>query len=117
MGFDDFGHVRELKVKESRAQSLAVGIERERSRNAASKRIGQNEIERTDHRQFIACHLASCDFLEMCPHPVGRNVLAQEIIMRLVEGDDGDVRGIAFVSGSGMSDVAQFHDQAHDTNT
>jgi hypothetical protein len=56
--------------------------------------------------KFSARHLAFCDFRKMCPYAPGGHVLAQEVVMRLVEGDDGDIRRIALVAGSGMRDVA-----------
>jgi hypothetical protein len=110
--FDDVGHVRQCKIQNGRAQSLAVGVERKRARNAAAERIGHDEIQRTDHWQLKARHLAAHDPGEVGLDAIGRHLLPQKVVMRLVEGDDGDVRRVAFVAGPGASNFAELHDTA-----
>jgi hypothetical protein len=72
-----------------------MSVERQRSRDAAAKGIAQDEIQRADHWQFVTRHIARCDGSEMRLDAFGGDVLAREAVMRLVKGDQGDVRGVA----------------------
>src|SRR6476619_2695286 len=79
---------------------------RSRSCHAASKCIGQHEIQRADQRQFITLYLTMYDLGEVRLHALGSHVLPQEVVKSCVEGDDGNVGRIPFVTCSRMSDIA-----------
>ena len=55
------------RLEDRRAQALAVGVERQRARDAAAERPLQHEVERADPRQRVAHHVARDDAAEDAP--------------------------------------------------
>src|ERR1035437_8238849 len=87
------------------AQALAVDVLRQRGRDAAAKRILDDEIDRLETAQRVAPDRTIGDVLEGFRHALRRQFAREKIPMLGVVADDRNIRGIAFVAGTRVRKV------------
>ena len=68
--------------------------------NAAAKRLPHHEVQGTDAGDGVAHHLAMDDLVEQRLYALGGDMGLDQRIVRLVEGNDGDVGDVALVAGA-----------------
>ena len=79
---------------------------------AATQRLVQQEIQRTQIRQLEALHGPFHQFAEVRLHAAGGHLADQIGVVALIEGDDADVARVALVAGARMGDAGErnFHE-------
>src|SRR6478735_5439460 len=70
-----------VEIEQRRTQRFAVSIERQRPCYAAAERLGHDEVQRRQVRQFIANHIALDNAGKMRLHPFARDLRQQQRIM------------------------------------
>src|ERR1700704_5767969 len=81
-------------VEQRRTQRLAVRIQRQRSRHAATERLGHDEIQRGDVGQLITHHLAFDHSGKMRLYAFAGDLNLQQRIVFCIIGDHRDVGGV-----------------------
>jgi hypothetical protein len=76
----------------------------------------KKKVQGVEIGQLESLHLAETNSLKVIPNPVACKVLNQYGIVRRLSRDDPDVRSIAFVTRTGMSNLYEcdVHEAPHD---
>src|SRR5262249_431458 len=93
------GHV-ELEPEEPLPQRLALVVDPQGQRTAATERVAQEEVERAQPRQLEARDLAADEIGEARADGLGAERLPEERVGGRRTRDDADVRMIALVAGA-----------------
>jgi len=73
-----------------------------RSGAAASERLMEEEVQRSQVGQFEALYAALHELSEMRADTIRRHLAHQYGIVPFVERDDPDIAGVAFIAGAGV---------------
>jgi len=89
------------------AQSLALGIEPERSARAASQRMVDDEVEREQARDCIPLHLTDFHWSQEFGDGRLSEVRLQPSVTGRVVRHDSNIRSIALVAAPGVRQIPQ----------
>src|SRR5580704_17108997 len=96
----------EFEPEKQVAPGLAVRVEVERGVDAAFESVMQDEIEAVQVPEHVALDLAADQMREGLLDALGSQRFLEQFKIGGVVGPDVDIRGIAFVAGARMGDVA-----------